>query len=107
MVALAAVPNVAIVYIIDCYRNRTANAMMVLNFSRNCIGAGFIFATMPVVQRIGVQKVQKPRVFSAYGSCSFWQLYSKLSFFSPQSHCTYSGNEFGNGQVSHIWKMKR
>src|ERR1700737_891366 len=58
MVALAAVPNVAIVYIIDCYRNRTANVMMVLNSSRNCIGAGFLFATVPVVQRIGVQKVQ-------------------------------------------------
>jgi hypothetical protein len=56
MLVLTAVPNVAITYVIDAYQEDTVNAMTMLNVTRNCLGAGFVFITIPLAKSLGVKK---------------------------------------------------
>jgi hypothetical protein len=58
MLVLAAVPNVAMTYIIDSYSGRTSDAMMTLNVTRNIVGASFLFWMSPLMQRAEIKTVR-------------------------------------------------
>lgn len=57
MFSFVAVPNVALTYFLDCYKDNNDISMCVLVLLRNCISVGVLVGVQPWVLHLGVKKV--------------------------------------------------